>query len=49
MLVEKAMCVCVCVCVHGFGVFSVCESCEQWPVFVTIDNEVLLGYFDIGQ
>lgn len=42
MSTEQATCVCLFVWVHGAGVFGVCESCEQWPVFVTVDNEVLL-------
>ena len=51
MLMEQAMCVwCVYVCVcMSFGVFSVCESCEQWPVFVTVDYKVLLIILNIGQ
>lgn len=39
ILVEQAMCVFM--CVHEIGVFSVRGSCEQWPVFVTV-YEVLL-------
>lgn len=33
---------------HGFGVFSVCERCEQRSVFVTVGYEVLVILILVG-